>query len=80
MSEAAHEIRTCPTPLARHAGVVLGLVVALGYVIPTAGVDAMSPAHPEPMKIFLITGAYHLVGLVMAAVIVTAWRKKSRPA
>jgi hypothetical protein len=61
-------------------GVVLGLVVALGYLVPTAGVDAMSPAHPDPMKIFLITGAYHLVGLVIAAVIVTVWTKNRRDA
>lgn len=59
-------------------GVVLGLVVALGYLVPTAGIDAMSPAHPEPMKIFLITGSYHVVGLIIAAVIVTVWTRNRR--
>ena len=59
-------------------GVILGLVVALGYLVPTAGIDAMSPAHPDPWKIFLITGSYHLIGLIIAAVIVTVWTRPPR--
>lgn len=59
-------------------GAVVGLVVALGYLVPTAGIDAMSPAHPKPMQILLITGSYHLVGLIIAAIIVTVWTRNRR--
>lgn len=55
-------------------GVLLGVVVALGYSVAVAGVDAISPSHPEPLTLFLITGSYHLVGLITVAVIVTVWQ------
>jgi hypothetical protein len=55
-------------------GAVLGAVIALGYSVGVAGMDALSPSHPEPLTLFLITGSYHLVGLVVVGVIVTAWR------
>ncbi len=58
-------------------GVRLGLVVALGYSVAVAGVDAISPSHPAPARLFLITGSYHLVGLIAVAMIVTKWRATS---
>jgi hypothetical protein len=54
-------------------GVILGLVAAVGYSVAVAGVDAISPSHPEPMTLFLITGSYHFIGLIVVAVIVTVW-------
>jgi hypothetical protein len=60
-------------------GAILGLATALGYSVAVAGVDAISPSHPEPLTLFLITGSYHLVGLTVVAVIVTAWKKRPRP-
>lgn len=58
-------------------GMWLGLVLALGYSMAVAGLDAMAPAHPEPLTLFLITGSYHLVGLMAVGVIVTVWRKRA---
>ena len=57
-------------------GVRLGLVVAVGYSVAVAGVDAISPSHPEPLTLLLITGSYHLVGLTAVAAIVTVWTKR----
>ena len=56
-------------------GAILGVVIALGYSVGVAGMDAISPSHPAPLTLFLITGSYHLVGLVVVGVIVTVWRK-----
>jgi hypothetical protein len=41
-------------------------------------VDAISPSPPEPLTLLLITGSYHLVGLVTVAVIVSVWRPRVR--
>jgi hypothetical protein len=57
-------------------GLLLGGVVAVGYSVAVAGVDAISPSHPDPLTLFLITGSYHLVGLVTVAVIVTTWKRR----
>jgi hypothetical protein len=59
-------------------GVALGLVTALGYSTAVAGVDASSPSHPQAMKLFLVTGSYHLVGLIVVALIVTRWTRSRR--
>lgn len=58
-------------------GLLLGVVTALGYSVGVAGVDAISPSHPEPLTLFLITGSYHLVGLSVVGVIVTLWTNRS---
>ncbi|MFL5620171.1 MAG: DUF1761 domain-containing protein [Gemmatimonadaceae bacterium] len=55
-------------------GVVLGLIVGLGYGAAIASVDATAPSHPRPGALALIVGAYWTVGLVMVAVILSAWR------
>lgn len=57
-------------------GVILGVVAAVGYSVAVAGVDAISPSHPEPMMLFLITGSYHFIGLIVVAVIVTVWTRR----
>jgi hypothetical protein len=55
-------------------GVVLGLIVGLGYAAAVAGVDATAPSHPRPGTLALIVGAYWTTGLTMVAVILSAWR------
>ena len=55
-------------------GVVLGLIVGLGYAAAVAGVDATAPSHPRPGTLALIVGAYWTIGLTMVAVILSAWR------
>ena len=56
-------------------GLVLGLVVAIGYALMVTAVDAVfDPNKPRPWVWFAISGAYHLVGLVIVAVIVSVWR------
>ena len=55
-------------------GVVLGLIVGLGYAAAVAGVDATAPSHPRPGTLALIVGAYWAVGLTMVAVILSVWR------
>lgn len=53
--------------------VMLGMVVAVGYSVAVAGLDAIAPVHPEPWTLLAITGSYHPVGLVVVALIVTRW-------
>ena len=55
-------------------GVVLGLIVGLGYAAAVAGVDATAPSHPRPATLALIVGAYWTIGLTMVAVILSVWR------
>jgi hypothetical protein len=55
-------------------GVVLGLIVGVGYAAAVAGVDATAPSHPRPGTLALIVGAYWAVGLTMVAVILSVWR------
>lgn len=57
------------------SGVVLGLVVGIGYGLAIAAYEAVFDPHkPRPWAWWAITGAYHLVGLIIVAVIVSAWR------
>jgi hypothetical protein len=56
-------------------GVVLGLVVGVGYALTLTAVDAMfDPNKPLPWLWWAISGGYHLVGLVIVAVLVSVWR------
>jgi hypothetical protein len=55
-------------------GIVLGLVAGLGIagtVLFVTGV--FDPKKPEPMTWVAIAGGYHLVGLLIAPVIVSVW-------
>ncbi len=57
------------------AGVTLGLVIAIGYALTVTATDAVFDPHkPQPWVWFAITGGYHLVGLVIVAVLVSVWR------
>jgi MFS superfamily sulfate permease-like transporter len=56
-------------------GIVLGLVVGVGYALMVTAVDAVfDPNKPQPWTWFVISGAYHLLGLMVVAVIVAIWR------
>ena len=56
-------------------GVALGLVVGIGYGLAISAYEAVfDPNKPGPWVWWAITGAYHLVGLIIVAVIVSAWR------
>ena len=56
------------------SGLVLGLVIGIGFALARTAVDAtFTPNLPQPVTWFAITGLYHLVGLVIIAVLVSVW-------
>lgn len=57
------------------SGIVLGLVVGVGYALVINANDAVfDPNKKEPLTWFVITGAYNLLGLLIVAVLVSVWR------
>lgn len=55
-------------------GLVLGVVTGVGLAGAVLVVTGyFDPKKPKPMVWTAITGGYHLVGLVIAAVIVSTW-------
>jgi hypothetical protein len=55
-------------------GVVLGLVVGIGYALAVTATDAVfDPNKPKPWNWFAISGAYHLVSLVLVGMIIGTW-------
>jgi hypothetical protein len=55
-------------------GIVLGLVVGVGYSVVGTAVEATFGNRPQNGVWFLITASYNLIGLVISAVIVSVWR------
>ena len=56
-------------------GIVLGLVLGVGLSLMHTLVDAtFDPNKPQPWTWFAINGSYHALGLLIVAVIVSAWR------
>jgi hypothetical protein len=55
-------------------GIVLGLVVGVGYAVVGTAVEATFGNRPQNGVWFLITGSYNLIGLIISAVIVSVWR------
>ena len=56
-------------------GVVLGLVVGVGYALTVTATDAVfDPNKPKPWNWFAISGAYHVVALVLVGMIIGAWQ------
>jgi hypothetical protein len=56
-------------------GVVLGLVVAIGFAISIAFVTAQFESQkPKPMVWGAVNAGYHAVGNIVAAVILALWR------
>lgn len=55
-------------------GIVLGLVVGVGYAAALIGVTAVFESKkPNPRMWAVITTAYNLIGLLITAVIVSVW-------
>lgn len=54
-------------------GILLGLVVGIGYAVMLTVVEATFGNRPQPWVWFLINGSYNLVGLLIVAVIVSVW-------
>jgi hypothetical protein len=56
-------------------GAILGLVVGVGYALVVTATDAVfDPNKPRPWTWFAISGAYHVVSLVIVGMIIGAWR------
>jgi uncharacterized protein DUF1761 len=53
--------------------IVLGVVVGVGYAVALLLLGAVTETHPSPGAWFTINAAYHLIGLVGVALIVTLW-------
>ena len=56
------------------SGLILGLVLGIGFALARTAVDAtFTPNLPQPATLFAITGLYHLVGVVIVAILVSVW-------
>jgi len=56
-------------------GIVLGVVVGVGYAVTLTAVEAVfDPNKPQPWTWFGISASYHFLGLLIVAVIVSVWR------
>lgn len=56
-------------------GIVLGLVVGIGFAVSITFVTAQFESEkPEPMVWGAITAGYHAVGILVAAIIVASWQ------
>jgi len=56
-------------------GLVLGVVAGVGLLLMHTLVDAtFDPNKPEPWTWFAINGSYHVIGVIIVAVIVAVWR------
>lgn len=56
-------------------GVVLGLVVAIGFAISIAFVTAQFESQkPKPMVWGAVNAGYHVVGNLVAAIIIASWQ------
>jgi len=53
--------------------VPFALVIGVGYLVANTVVIAINPNMPRPLFYSLISGAYHLVGIVVTALIVVAF-------
>jgi hypothetical protein len=55
-------------------GVVLGVVLGVGVAAAVVFVVGIFDTHkPDPMTWFAISAGYHLVGITIAAVVVSLW-------
>ena len=56
-------------------GIVLGLVVAIGFAVSIAFVTAQFESQkPKPMVWGAVNAGYHVVGTLVAAIIVGSWQ------
>jgi Protein of unknown function (DUF1761) len=56
-------------------GIVLGLVVAIGFAVSIAFVTAQFESQkPKPMVWGAVNAGYHVVGTLLAAIIIASWQ------
>lgn len=54
-------------------GIVLGLVVGIGYAVMSSALGALFDPKPEPGTWFAINASYHLIALIAVGIIVSVW-------
>lgn len=55
-------------------GLMLGVVIGVGYAVAHTLVDAtFDPMKPQPWTWFVINASYHALGLIVVAVLVSVW-------
>jgi hypothetical protein len=54
-------------------GIVLGLVVGIGFAVTLYAVETVFGRRPKPGLWFGISATYQLIGILAATVIVTVW-------
>jgi hypothetical protein len=55
-------------------GIALGLVVAIGFAVPIALVTAQFESQkPKPMVWGAVNAGYHVVGNLVAAIVIASW-------
>jgi Protein of unknown function (DUF1761) len=54
-------------------GIILGLVVGIGFGATLYAVEAVFGQRPKPANWFLITAVYQLLGIVIASIFVSVW-------
>jgi hypothetical protein len=52
----------------------IGLTIGFGIALPLSINNALTPHTPRPYVLGLVTGGYHLVGIVVATAIIAALR------
>jgi len=52
--------------------VILGLIVGIGYAGSVSFVNAITPTNPHPFLLGAVTGIYHLLGVILVAIIIVA--------
>jgi len=54
--------------------IVFGIILGVGFSVSTSMVNAVTPKMEKPFMYGLVTGVYHLVGVVMVIIINYAWK------
>jgi hypothetical protein len=54
-------------------GIVLGLVIGVGFGVTLYAVESVFGQRPQPGVWFALTAAYQLLGILIASVIITLW-------
>lgn len=53
---------------------VLGLVLGVGYAAAVSLTNAVTPTTPSPLLLAAVAGGYHVVGVLLVALILALWR------
>lgn len=53
---------------------IFAAVIGIGYMVSTTVNTAINPLFPRPLHYGLVTGGYHLVGIMLSCVILVAIR------